>query len=76
MTHPATQGLARFKVYLRSKVQFSVNTVQTGCLSRSNYKEDKCQSQIDALYECCNAFYQKQGDEARTVSCPKPDLLR
>jgi len=33
-------------------------------------------SQIDALYECCNAFYQRQGDDASTVSCPKASLLR
>lgn len=46
------------------------------CLSRYNYKEEKCQSQIDALYECCRAFYDKYGDQERTVSCPKPDLLR
>ena len=32
--------------------------------------------QIDALYECCNLFYQKNGDEASTVSCPKANLLR
>lgn len=33
-------------------------------------------SQIDALYECCNQFYQKEGDDASTVSCPKASLLR
>jgi hypothetical protein len=33
-------------------------------------------SKVDALYECCNAFYKEKGDEARCVSCPKPDLLR
>lgn len=33
-------------------------------------------SQIDALYECCNSFYQKNGDDAKTVSCPKAGLLR
>jgi len=32
--------------------------------------------QIDALYECCNTFYQRNGDDAKTVSCPKPNLLR
>lgn len=32
--------------------------------------------EIDALYECCNAFYSEKGDDARCVSCPKPDLLR
>ena len=33
-------------------------------------------SKVDALYECCNAFYRERGDDARCVSCPKPDLLR
>jgi hypothetical protein len=32
--------------------------------------------QIDALYECCNLFYEKEGDDASTVSCPKANLLR
>ncbi|OQV04298.1 hypothetical protein CLAIMM_09204 [Cladophialophora immunda] len=46
------------------------------CLQKNNYKEEKCQSAIDALYECCNAFYKDQGDDASTTSCPKPKLLR
>ncbi|EYE95295.1 DUF1903-domain-containing protein [Aspergillus ruber CBS 135680] len=46
------------------------------CLTKNSYREDKCQTQIDALYECCNAFYQKEGDEGKTVSCPKANLLR
>jgi hypothetical protein len=32
--------------------------------------------QVDALYECCNAFYKKNGDNASTVSCPKASLLQ
>jgi hypothetical protein len=32
--------------------------------------------QIDALYECCNAFYKKEGEDASTVSCPKYSLLK
>jgi hypothetical protein len=31
---------------------------------------------VDALYECCNAFYKENGDSASTVSCPKANLLR
>ncbi len=46
------------------------------CLSRTNYSEDKCKKQVDALYECCNLFYEKNGDIASTVSCPKVTLLR
>ncbi|KAF4300709.1 tRNA-dihydrouridine synthase [Botryosphaeria dothidea] len=48
----------------------------TDCLQKSGYKEEKCQRQIDALYECCNAFYQRNGDDASCVSCPKANLLR
>ncbi|KAF3393227.1 Cx9C motif-containing protein 4, partial [Talaromyces pinophilus] len=37
---------------------------------------DRCQAQIDALYECCNAFYKERGEDAKTPSCPKATLLR
>ncbi|KGQ01558.1 hypothetical protein PAAG_11682 [Paracoccidioides lutzii Pb01] len=47
-----------------------------GCLSKNSYKEEKCQNQIDALYQCCKAFYEARGENARTPSCPKPDLLK
>jgi hypothetical protein len=46
------------------------------CLTKNSYKEEKCQTQIDALYECCNSFYKERGDDAKTPSCPKPNLLR
>ncbi|KAK4894034.1 Cx9C motif-containing protein 4, mitochondrial [Elasticomyces elasticus] len=46
------------------------------CIQKNNFDEKKCQKQIDALYECCNLFYQRNGDEASTVSCPKANLLR
>ncbi|KXL42080.1 hypothetical protein M433DRAFT_94346 [Acidomyces richmondensis BFW] len=46
------------------------------CIQKNNYNEEKCQKQIDALYECCNLFYKRMGDNASTVSCPKPNLLR
>ncbi|TVY28143.1 Cx9C motif-containing protein, mitochondrial, partial [Lachnellula hyalina] len=38
--------------------------------------ESKCQGQIDALYECCNSFYARNGDEAKSVCCPQASLLR
>ncbi|KAE8145808.1 DUF1903-domain-containing protein [Aspergillus avenaceus] len=38
--------------------------------------EQKCQSQINALYECCNAFYETRGEDAKTPSCPKYSLLK
>ncbi|KND90340.1 Cx9C motif-containing protein 4, mitochondrial [Tolypocladium ophioglossoides CBS 100239] len=46
------------------------------CLTRNNYNEAKCQDVVKALYECCEAFYQRYGDEATSPSCPKPNLLR
>ncbi|KAI0594981.1 hypothetical protein F4775DRAFT_571530 [Biscogniauxia sp. FL1348] len=46
------------------------------CLTKNGYKEAKCSHLIDALYECCDAFYKQNGDDASTVSCPKPSLLR
>ncbi|KAK1989479.1 hypothetical protein LZ30DRAFT_695264 [Colletotrichum cereale] len=46
------------------------------CLTRNGYKEERCQPIIMALYECCEAFYRFKGNDATTVSCPKPDLLQ
>ncbi|RDI81261.1 hypothetical protein Vi05172_g8743 [Venturia inaequalis] len=46
------------------------------CIQKNNYNEARCQKQIDALYECCDAFYKQQGDDASVVSCPKVSLLR
>lgn len=46
------------------------------CIQKNSYNEDKCQSQINELYRCCNLFYERQGDDAQTVSCPKANLLR
>ncbi|KAI0388814.1 DUF1903-domain-containing protein [Xylariaceae sp. FL0594] len=46
------------------------------CLTKNGFNEARCEHLIDALYECCNAFYEKNGDDATTVSCPKPNLLR
>jgi hypothetical protein len=46
------------------------------CLAKNSYKEEKCRSEVDVLYDCCNAFYSKYGDDAKSVSCPKASLLR
>ncbi|KAJ5204396.1 uncharacterized protein N7498_005275 [Penicillium cinerascens] len=46
------------------------------CLTKNGYKEENCQAQIDALYECCKAFYEERGENASVVSCPKASLLR
>ncbi|OBT95303.2 Cx9C motif-containing protein 4, mitochondrial [Pseudogymnoascus verrucosus] len=51
-------------------------TYPSDCIQKNNYDESKCKAEIDALYECCNAFYEKYGDAAKTVSCPKANLLR
>ncbi|KAJ5286328.1 hypothetical protein N7524_001634 [Penicillium chrysogenum] len=56
--------------------RFVRSTVFDNCIMKNSFNEDKCQAQIDALYECCNAFYQERGDQASTVSCPKANLLR
>jgi hypothetical protein len=46
------------------------------CLSKNHYDDSRCQGAVKALYECCRAFYERQGDNATTASCPQPDLLR
>ncbi|KAH7017847.1 hypothetical protein EDB80DRAFT_706117 [Ilyonectria destructans] len=46
------------------------------CLTRNNYNDAKCQTAIKALYECCEVFYERNGDEGTTPCCPKPNLLR
>ncbi|KAI1660972.1 DUF1903-domain-containing protein [Daldinia decipiens] len=46
------------------------------CLGKNSYDEAKCSRYIDALYECCDAFYKKHGDGATSPSCPKASLLR
>lgn len=46
------------------------------CLQKNNYQQSKCENLVDALYECCNAFYKENGKEAQTVSCPKYNLLQ
>jgi hypothetical protein len=50
--------------------------VDTDCLQKNSYKEEKCQSQVDRLYACCKAFYEKNGEDATTVSCPKANILK
>jgi len=58
-----------------AKCQKQVRTMIGNIRISQGFKLTLC-SQIDALYECCNLFYQKNGDEASTVSCPKANLLR
>ena len=50
--------------------------IQQDCLTSNGYNEAKCQNAIKRLYECCEAFYERYGEEASTVSCPKPNLLK
>ncbi|KAF2484374.1 hypothetical protein BDY17DRAFT_295526 [Neohortaea acidophila] len=46
------------------------------CVQKNNFDQSKCEKQIDELYECCRRFYERNGDEASVVSCPKASLLR
>jgi hypothetical protein len=50
--------------------------IGSACLAKNAYREDRCKKEVDALYDCCNAFYAKKGEDASTVSCPKASLLR
>lgn len=45
-------------------------------MTKNNYNEAKCDKFVDALYECCQAFYEKNGEQATTASCPKFSLLK
>ncbi|EWC44360.1 hypothetical protein DRE_01186 [Drechslerella stenobrocha 248] len=45
------------------------------CIQKNQFDESKCQGQIDALYACCAEFYRQKGADAKSVSCPKPNLL-
>jgi hypothetical protein len=57
-------------------MQILVDSQPVDCLAKNSYNEAKCRSQVDALYECCQAFYSKYGDHAKSVSCPKANLVR
>lgn len=46
------------------------------CLSKNAYDEKKCSHLIDALYECCAEFYARRGKDAKSVCCPREELLR
>ncbi|KAI5810122.1 hypothetical protein DFH27DRAFT_538226 [Peziza echinospora] len=46
------------------------------CLQKNQYDEQKCTKLVDALYECCAALYAINGDDTKSVCCPKPSLLR
>ncbi|KAF7545621.1 hypothetical protein G7046_g9521 [Stylonectria norvegica] len=48
----------------------------TDCLTRNGYNEAKCQNVVKALYECCEVFYERYGDDSNSPSCPKASLLR
>jgi hypothetical protein len=46
------------------------------CLKKNGYNEAKCTQCIDTLYECCQKFYEKNGENARSPCCPIPRLLK
>ena len=58
------------------KINFEAALTNPACLSKNSFQQDKCEEQVDALYACCDAFYQKNGDQAMNVNCPKASLLR
>lgn len=39
------------------------------CLRRAQYQEGSCRIEIDALYECCRAFY-RRAPHTRNTHCP------
>ncbi|CAO1621919.1 unnamed protein product [Jaminaea pallidilutea] len=45
------------------------------CMTKT-LDQDKCQSHIDALYKCCNRFYEKYGTQAETDGCPVPKMTK
>ncbi|VUC36197.1 unnamed protein product [Clonostachys rosea] len=58
------------------QVPHAILELVTACLTKNGYKEERCQSVIKALYQCCEVFYDRYGDDATSPSCPKPKLLR
>lgn len=74
--NPYTHGILVCHSGWVSVIDSGDTTKQTACLTKHSYDEAKCQQQIDALYQCCAAFYTAMGDDARTAACPKPSLLR
>ncbi|EGU89300.1 hypothetical protein FOXB_00253 [Fusarium oxysporum f. sp. conglutinans Fo5176] len=37
------------------------------CLTSNGYNEAKCRTAIKRLYECCEAFYERYGEDASTA---------
>ncbi|OBA19947.1 Cx9C motif-containing protein 4, mitochondrial [Metschnikowia bicuspidata var. bicuspidata NRRL YB-4993] len=46
------------------------------CLKQNGYNEARCTAAIDELYRCCKLFYEDNGPEAKSVCCPKFNLLQ
>jgi len=75
--HPLMTTAKLFCYRLHTEEQLERREVQErGAYFRSRAVREANLSKIDALYECCNAFYKAEGDGATTVSCPKANLLR
>ncbi|CAF3574243.1 unnamed protein product, partial [Fusarium graminearum] len=45
------------------------------CLTSNGYNEAKCQTVIKQLYECCESFYERYGEEASTVRTAEKQAL-
>ena len=72
--HPITHSLSYLPTHLPT--QSPTRSLTPDCLAKNSYNESKCRSQVDALYDCCNKFYERNGDNAKSASCPKASLLR
>ncbi|BGP04459.1 Cx9C motif-containing protein 4, mitochondrial [Rhodotorula toruloides] len=47
------------------------------CMISNAYQQEKCDSAIRNLYECCAQFYDKKGDKAEPPdACPLPEILQ
>jgi Domain of unknown function (DUF1903). len=46
------------------------------CIQANGYNESKCTKVIDELYLCCRKFYETNGLDAKSVCCPKFNLLQ
>ena len=58
------------------RVPVASRTDFVDCLTKNNYDEAKCQNAVNALYECCEAFYARYGEKDTPTSCPTPKMLR
>lgn len=39
------------------------------------YNQEKCESLIDQLNECCKKYYKQNGSQVQPLACPTPEKL-